>query len=94
MAYVRTDSTTPVSLLYKAFFRFFDRPPSVETGADLSVDVPLTNERTLRAVARLSDDQLDDIGVCRKARHVRSDYLARYTDAAPVVAFDYYRRGG
>lgn len=47
------------------------------------------DRRTLRALQPLSEDELDDIGLCRKPRRIRSDYLGR--EPRQEVKFEYYR---
>lgn len=75
---------------FEAVRRLFRR--TAVTGAQ--ADRPLTAGGTLRAICRLSDEQLDDIGIRRKARRLGADPLARPPYPAPIVAFDYFHKDG
>lgn len=92
MAYINIDGTASPASILKAAFRLFGL--AAVTGAGAGPDRPLRDERTLRAIRGLSDEQLDDIGIRRKARLVRSDYLARSPCPPPILKFDYFRTGG
>lgn len=92
MAYINIDGTASPAFILKTALRLFGQADRTAEGAE--TDQPVTEERTLRAIAGLSDEQLDDIGIRRKARLVRSDYLSRTPCPPPILKFDYFRAGG
>lgn len=78
IAHIRIDR----SPLFATVFGLLDRIAKGMKGRRL-------DRRTLHALQPLSDHQLDDIGICRRPRRVRSDYLGR--EPRRDVEFDYYR---
>jgi hypothetical protein len=92
MAHIRLDGVASSASLFQVVFRPFQRAAVARIGVGAETDHPLTDERTLQAISRLSDEQLDDIGIRRKARLVRSDYLARSPCTSPIVKFDYFHK--
>ncbi|WP_054312094.1 DUF1127 domain-containing protein [Mesorhizobium sp. 1M-11] len=80
MAHIRIDR--PASALFRTILGFPDRVAK-------AVKARALDRRTLHALQQLSDHQLDDIGICRKPRRIRSDYLGR--EPRQEMEFDYYR---
>jgi hypothetical protein len=91
MTYIRIDAATSSTSLLEAVFRLFGQAAAART--ETAADCRLTDEATLQAISRLSDHQLDDIGIRRKPRHVSPDHLGRNPWPAPAVTFDYFHAG-
>ena len=65
--------------LFGVFFRANPVTPSQVTDDDI-----------LRAIAHLNDQQLDDIGICRKVRKLAWRSSGRGMSPTPIVEFDYF----
>ncbi len=87
MAYTHAAGTTSSATVFEAVSRLFGPAATRGTGTGAQTEFRVTDERTLQALSRLSEEQLDDIDIRRKARHARPDCLAL---TPPAVTFDYF----
>jgi len=86
---IRIDKATSPTAAFGAVVHAF-MPAAArkeETGAEPASR--LTDKKTLEAIARLNDHQLDDIGVYRVAR-IEPNRSARHLDSERTVVFDYF----
>lgn len=90
MAYAHAAGTTSSATVFEAVLRLFRLAATRGTGTGSQTDFRVTDERTLQALSRLSEEQLDDIDIRRKARLGTPNYLALTPLPAPAVIFDYF----
>jgi len=81
----------PRPTVFQLILRILGRANISSASGDADLRGLQRDKNTIRELSRLSDEQLSDIGMYRKRRSVRSDYLGRDLQIRQQVSFDYYR---
>lgn len=90
MADVCIGRPVPKKTVFQVILRFLGQIEASNSSGDTELGRLERDKSTVQALSRLSDEQLSDIGVYRKPRRVRSDYLSRDFHPRCQVDFDYY----